>query len=288
MHQIKIKYYPIFLMIASCLFFSILSGVIKFIGDSIHPFEQAFFRTFFCIFLFLPYIIFNYKKILKTNRKTFLLIRSFFGALTMILLFWSYTLIPLTQAISISFTTPLFIFLGSIIFFKERPTNKVILCLIVGFLLTIVIIQPESGINFGTFIALLASFSHAIVGLMVKDLTKTESVSSIMIFMIIFITPLTLIPASFVWTIPESNSLWVLLFSLAIIGTIGNFCWTRAISISSMTNIMPFDFSKLIFTTIIGVCFFNEVINFTILFGGLGLIICNIVVAKDLNDKNKI
>ncbi len=274
-------------MIASCLFFSILSGIIKFVGNSIHPFEQAFFRNFFCIFLFLPYILFNFKKIFKTERKLFLLIRSFFGGLTMILLFWSYTLIPLTQAITISFTTPLFIFIGSIIFFKERPTNKIILCLIFGFILTIMIIRPDSGISFGTFIAILASLSHAVAGLMVKDLTKTESISSIMIYMILFMTPITFIPASFVWIIPEDKLLWILLFSLAIIGTIGNFCWTKAISISSMTNIMPFDFSKLIFATIIGLFFFNEKLDFITLFGGLGLIICNMIVAKDLNDKKK-
>lgn len=287
MHQIKLKYYPIFLMIASCLFFSILSGIIKFIGDSIHPFEQAFFRNFFCIFFFLPYIIFNFKKVFKTERKLFLLIRSFFGGLTMILLFWSYTLIPLTQAISISFTTPLFIFIGSIIFFKEKPTNKIISCLIFGFLLTIMIIQPDSGLSLGIFIAILASLTHAVAGLMVKDLTKTESIFSIMIYMILFMTPITLIPALFVWTIPEDKLLWILLFSLAIIGTIGNFCWTKAISISSMTNIMPFDFSKLIFATIIGFFFFNEKLDFITILGGFGLIICNMIVAKDLNDKKK-
>ena len=38
----------------------------------------------------------------------------------MILLFWSYSLIPLSQAMAISFTTPLFMYLGSIIFFKEK------------------------------------------------------------------------------------------------------------------------------------------------------------------------
>ena len=125
-----------------------------------------------------------------------------------------------------------------------------------GFIITIIIIRPDSSFQFGTLIALLAAITHAIAGLMVKDLTKTESVFSIMIYMIIFMTPITLIPAVFVWKLPINIEVWVSLISLAIIGTLGNFCWTKAISVSQMTNIMPFDFSKLIFATIIGFFFF--------------------------------
>ena len=280
MNILKSKYYPIFLMIASCFFFSLLGALIKFLGNSVHPFEQAFFRNFFCIFLFAPYLITNKENIFRTSRKKVLLIRSLFGGITMILLFWSYTLIPLSQAMAISFTTPLFIFLGSIIFLGEKTTQTNILGLITGFLLTILIIQPDSNIELGSIVAIFAAITHAITGLLVKDLTKTESVFSIMVYMIIFMTPITFIPSIFVWEIPRESWVWVLLISLAIVGSLGNFCWTKAISISSMTNIMPFDFSKLIFSTLIGIIFFNESINITILSCGLGLIICNFIIAK--------
>ena len=38
----------------------------------------------------------------------------------MILLFTSYSLIPLSQAMAISFSTPLFMYFGSILIFKEK------------------------------------------------------------------------------------------------------------------------------------------------------------------------
>ena len=268
-------------MIASCFFFSLLGGIIKFIGNSVHPFEQAFFRNFFCIFFFIPYLLISKKKrSIKSNRKKFLIVRSLFGGITMLLLFWSYTLIPLSQAMVISFTTPLFIFFGSIFCFKERPALIRVIGLIAGFIITIIIIKPNSSFQFGTLIALLAAITHAVAGLMVKDLTKTESVFSIMLYMIIFMTPITFIPAIFVWEFPTNIQVWISLFSLAIIGTLGNFCWTKAISISQMTNIMPFDFSKLIFAIIIGFFFFNEDVSLLTFVGGIGLIICNILIAR--------
>ena len=58
----------------------------------------------------LNIIVFNIK---------LLILRAIFGGVTMILLFWSYSLIPISLAMAISFSTPLFIYLGGIIFFKE-------------------------------------------------------------------------------------------------------------------------------------------------------------------------
>ena len=114
------KLYPVVLIILSCFFFSILAALIKYLNYFIHPFEQAFFRNLFSIFiLILLFLIFK-KKYIKIRKKKILFLRSLFGAITMLLLFWSYTLIPLSQAMAISFSTPLFIFLGGIVIFKEH------------------------------------------------------------------------------------------------------------------------------------------------------------------------
>lgn len=276
----NIKVISIILILLSCLCFSILGGIIKYTSSSLHAFEQAFFRNIFSIFLLLPFVIQQKINPLRTEKKKFFFIRSFFGGLTMLLLFWSYTLIPLSQAMAISFSTPLFIFLGSIIIFKERPSHLNIFALVIGFLFTIVIIRPDLNIQHGTIIATFAAITHAISGLMVKFLTRTESVISIMFFMVLLMTPITFLPALTVWESPDNISLWFSLILLAVFGTLGNYFWTKSISLSPMTLIMPFDFSKLIFATIIGSIFFNETISYTTLICGGGLIICNLLILK--------
>ena len=52
---------------------------------------------------------------------------------------------------------------------------------------------------------------------------------------------------------------------------------------------MPFDFSKLIFTTIFGLILFDERIDLITLICGTGIIICANLTAIDLkkNEKNK-
>jgi len=280
MKQIKIYHLSIILMISSCLFFSILAGIIKYLSNYLHPFEQAFFRNFFTIFLFLPYIYRTNRNPFKSSNKKKLLVRSFFGAVTMLLLFWSYTLIPLSQAVAISFTTPLFIFLGGIVVMKEKVSSKNVIALVFGFIITLIIIRPDLEIQFGTYIAIIASITHAITGLIVKDLTKTESVFSIMFFMIIFMTPLTLIPSVFFWSLPDNLIVWLFIFLLAVFGTLGNFCWTKSLSLSNLTNIMPFEFSKLVFATLIGFFFFKEGVDAITIVGGIMLILCNIIISR--------
>ena len=275
------KLYPVVLIILSCFFFSILAALIKYLNYFIHPFEQAFFRNLFSIFILVPLFLILKKKYIKSKKKKILFLRSLFGAITMLLLFWSYTLIPLSQAMAISFSTPLFIFLGGIVIFKERTNLKTILVLLLGFFFTLVIIRPDLEIKLGTIVALCAAVSHAITGLLVKNLTKTESVYSIMFYMVLFMSPLTFLPSYSVWELPDSFNVWLLLFLLALVGTTGNFLWTKAISIAPMTEIMPYDFSKLIFSTIFGIIFFKESFDYITLTGGVGIIVCNIYLTQN-------
>ena len=274
----------VFLIIASCFFFSILAALIKYLNSFLHPFEQAFFRNIFSLILILPIFFILKENFYTTKKKKLLFLRSIFGALTMILLFWSYTLIPLSQVMAISFSTPLFIFLGGIIFFKEKIDRLNVIIMFCGFAFTILIIRPDISIKFGTIIALMSAISHAITGLIVKDLTRTESVFCIMFYMVVFMSPLTFVPSIFVWVIPSEIQIWIILFLLALVGTLGNFCWTKALSLAPTTRIMPFEFSKLIFASIIGIIFFNEKLDIITIFGGLGILICNLLISKRTNE----
>ena len=51
---------------------------------------------------------------------------------------------------------------------------------------------------------------------------------------------------------------------------------------SKLTNLMPFDFSRLIFATAIGLIFFDEKVDFVTIFCGLCLIICTNLTALNI------
>lgn len=277
--------YPISLLVSSCLLFSILAALIKFISTYIDPIQQSFFRNFLGIFILAPFL-FKEKFLIKSKANVGLLIlRSLFGGVTMILLFTAYSLIPLSQAMAISFSTPLFMYFGSVLIFKEKNDYFKTFFLCIGFIFTILVIRPDLKIELGSILALTSALTHACAGLLVKKLSHDENVLTLMFSMVLLMTPMTFIPSTYFWKPIDSFFIFSLLLSLAFIATLGNYFWTKAISLSKLTNLMPFDFTKLIFSSILGFIFFQEKIDFVTTICGLGLIICNSLIAGKIRNE---
>ena len=279
--------HPILQLIVSCFLFSVLAALIKYNASFIHPTEQAFFRNLFGIFLLLPFFLRQNKLVNFKSNYRLLFLRGFFGGITMILLFYAYTLIPLSQAMAISFSTPLFIYFGGIFFLKENANKQKTFYMLLGFVLTLVIIRPDLKLQIGSIFAIISSITHAIAGLIVKKLSETENVLTLMFSLVLIMTPMTFLPSLYVWDTPSNFFVFFLLFIIAATATLGNFFWTKAISLTTLTNLMPFDFSKLIFATILGVIFFEEKIDLITVVCGTGIIICNSLIAKNVSNEEK-
>ena len=279
--------HPILQLIVSCFLFSVLAALIKYNASFIHPTEQAFFRNLFGIFLMLPFFLRQNKLVNFKSNYRLLFLRGFFGGITMILLFYAYTLIPLSQAMAISFSTPLFIYFGGIFFLKENTDKQKTFYMLLGFVLTLVIIRPDLKLQIGSIFAIISSITHAIAGLIVKKLSETENVLTLMFSLVLIMTPITFLPSLYVWDTPSNFFVFFLLIIIATTATLGNFFWTKAISLTTLTNLMPFDFSKLIFATILGVIFFEEKIDLITILCGTGIIICNSLIAKNISDEQK-
>ncbi len=279
--------HPILQLIVSCFLFSVLAALIKYNASFIHPTEQAFFRNLFGIFLLLPFFLRQKKLVNFKSNYRLLFLRGFFGGITMILLFYAYTLIPLSQAMAISFSTPLFIYFGGIFFLKENTDKQKTFYMLLGFVLTLVIIRPDLKLQIGSIFAIISSITHAIAGLIVKKLSETENVLTLMFSLVLIMTPITFLPSLYVWDTPSNFFVFFLLIIIATTATLGNFFWTKAISLTTLTNLMPFDFSKLIFATILGVIFFEEKIDLITILCGTGIIICNSLIAKNVSNEEK-
>ena len=279
--------HPILQLLVSCFLFSVLAALIKYNASFIHPTEQAFFRNLFGIFLLLPFFLRQNKLVNFKSNCRLLFLRGLFGGITMILLFYAYTLIPLSQAMAISFSTPLFIYFGGIFFLKENANKQKTFYMLLGFVLTLVIIRPDLKLQVGSIFAIISSITHAIAGLIVKKLSETENVLTLMFSLVLIMTPITFLPSLYVWDTPSNFFVFFLLFIIAATATLGNFFWTKAISLTTLTNLMPFDFSKLIFATILGVIFFEEKIDLITFVCGTGIIICNSLIAKNVSNEEK-
>ena len=172
--------------------------------------------------------------------------------------FTALTLIPLAQMTALGFTGPLFVTIGAVLFLGEIIRARRIAAIAVGFLGTLIILQPGfTEISVGAMMALASALSIAMASLIVKKLTATETPEAIVTWMVAMQAPLALIPALGVWQWPSLES-WGYLWAMALAGTIAHLCFTRAYRLVDITALQPLEFIKLPFAVILAWLIFSE------------------------------
>jgi drug/metabolite transporter (DMT)-like permease len=115
----------------------------------------------------------------------------------------------------------------------------------VGLLGTLVILRPDgSSIEPAAMLAIASAVLGAASPIFVKIMARTESTGAIVTYMVLFLTPLSLVPALLVWQQPSLVELgFAALLGLA--GTLGHLCLTRALATADATVVVPFDYLRL-------------------------------------------
>jgi drug/metabolite transporter (DMT)-like permease len=250
----------VLLVLCASACFATLSAQVRVLSDlGMHPFVVTFWRNFFGLFFMLPWLVRNGLGTLKTDRFWMFTLRSAISFVSMVLGFWSISLLPFAKAISMSFTAPLFATLLAATLLKERVRLRRWSATIAGFLGVLIVLQPESaGIGFGELLALAAAALSAIVSMIVKNLSKTENSNAIVTYMVLLLTPMSLALALPVWSWPPASSWWWFMAGMGLSGTLGHLCWVRALAMTEVSLVVSYDYVRLLFAAIIGYFAFAE------------------------------
>ena len=252
--------WAVLLVLCASLCFATLSAQVRKLSDlGMDPFVVTFWRNFFGLFFMLPWLIRNGLGTLRTGRFWMFLTRSGISFVSMVAGFWSLALIPFAKAISISFTAPLFATLLAALVLGERVRLRRWSATIAGFIGVVIVLQPETlGIGKGELLALLGAGLSAIVSMIVKNLSRTESSQAIVTYMVLLLTPMSLAIALPYWTWPPAGW-WPFMMGMGLCGTLGHLCWVRAITLSEISLVVSYDYVRLLFAAIIGYFAFAEV-----------------------------
>ncbi len=248
-------------MVSACFLFAVMTGLVRHVADSgMHPWEVAFFRNFFSLLVMAPWILKAGVAGLRTARLPLYTLRAFVGMISMLCWFWSVALLPITEATALGFTAPFFVTILAALILGEVVRLRRWSAVFVGFIGALVILRP--GFSdlplFGASVALGAAATQAASTIMIKTLSRTESPNAIVAYMTIYLTPMSLVPALFVWTTPTWEQLFWM-FLVGFVGTGAHLCFTRALGAAEASAIMPIDFARLVFVAIIGMVFFGQI-----------------------------
>jgi len=260
-------------MLFGAVLFSIMSLFIKTLGEEMDSFQIAFMRAFLGLIAILPFALRRGVGALKTKVPFLHIARSVVGVTGMMCIFYSITQLPLADAVALSFTRPLFLILLAVLFLGEVVRWRRWSATAVGFIGVLVMVQSSGDLELASFVALFGALMVACVSVFLKKLSVTESPPTIMFYFGVIASIVSFIPAYFVWRTPTVDEL-IILGLLAAIGSGGNFCMIRALAIGEATAVTPFDYTRLIFSGILGFLFFAEVPNIWMVVGA-GIIVAS-------------
>jgi len=193
--------------------------------------------------------------------------------------FWAIGHLPLSQAISLSYSTPLFVTIAAVIWLGEEVRRRRWAAVIVGFLGVLLIVRPWSNaFSAGSLIAVLAAVLSAIVAIQIKQLSRVDPADTIVFYTYAFWVPLSLVPALFVWQWPH-GMVWLWLVLIGIFGTGGQLLWTRALRIGEVSALTPISFMQLPLVAVAGYFLFDETISHWTIAGAAVIFAANAYIA---------
>lgn len=245
-----------------------MAAIARFFAGEIHTFEIVFFRSVFGTVFLIPWFLRVGVSGLYTRRIGMHLLRGFLGLIIIYMLFMAVAQAPLGEVAAIISTRPVVASLAAVVFLHEVASGRRWAATLVAFAGAVLIIRPGfSQVSFGVFLALVSVVGMSALTIVMKSLSRTEHPDTIVVWQMVVFAPCSLIPALFVWKTPE---LWqvALLAGTGLFGTITQRCLTRSYAAADATVVLPFDFTRLVFSAIVGFILFDEFPDFFTWGGG--------------------
>ncbi len=278
----------ILLFVYGCAGASAMVIFIRFLSAEFSSTQIVFFRNAFALVFFIPWLlkegdhIFDLSHI-KTSQLKIYISRGILGLIAMNCYFYSLTIVPLNVATSLSFISPIITALFAVIFLKEKYGIHRWSAMFIGFLGTLVVLRPGTeAFDPTSLFVIFAACLWSTSGILIKNASKKDSPHKIAFYMVLFMTPLSLPTALIDWK-PISFEWWPYIIGLGLVSMLFQVALSRAISMTEMAVILPYDFTRLIFVATFSYFCFGETLDLWTIIGAT--IILGSAVYSSYRDK---
>jgi drug/metabolite transporter (DMT)-like permease len=172
--------------------------------------------------------------------------------------FFAYHLLPLADAVALTFAGPLFLTALSWPILREPVGRERWIAVTVGFLGVLIMAHPSGAANWlGMVTAILCAVCNAVGTLTVRGLTRTEATASIVFYTALFMTLMALPALPFFWVTPSPLD-FLLFCSIGIIGGVSEYWTTQALYYAPAAAVSPFNYTALIWGSILGLLVWGD------------------------------
>jgi drug/metabolite transporter (DMT)-like permease len=263
----------ILFMLGATIMFALSSALSKWQVADYSFVEVLFFRASaslgICAGLILPRTGLS---VLRTRRLRDHFGRSATQATAQSLIIIAFGLMPLAGAVAINFSSPLFATLFAALWLKEKVGLARGVALATGFLGVLLVAAPGvDSFRLGAMFALANAVMFGSVTAAVRGMTTTESTETLTMYQMIFLTLFFALALPFFFTWPKPID-FAALIANGVINGLGQYWWTRALSLAPTAAVGPFYYFMLVWSAALGFIFWGDVPTLTLL-GGSAIVV---------------
>ena len=274
-------------MLGAALISALNGAIAKILSEDMSAMEIVFFRNIIGVALIL-YALKHTPPELRGGKIHLLFTRGFFGFSAMILFFYTITVIPLGEAITLNKTSPLFVSVLAYYLLGEHLSKRTLFALIVGFFGVVLVTKPFGmSISYEHLLGILGGFFAAAAYTTIKKIKDIYDsrvivlsfvgVGTLLPALLFSVAPFFDAPASIAFLFPEfllpqTFSLWLMIAFMAVISTLSQWLLTKAYSASNLSIVGVISYTNIPFAIGFGFMLgddFPDILTFS----GIGLII---------------
>jgi len=284
----KSPLFKIILLSSSGFFmFVCMDSLAKFLG-SVMPVTQAVWGRFFFHFIamLIYFLIFKPKLNLTKNFKIQIL-RSLLMVTATFFMFNSLQRFDLVDIYVVFFSAPLIVAILSAYFLKDVLSVKGFLLMLLSFGSIVYSLGPSMKVLSPELIfPLVPPLCWALYQFFTKLISGNNDPFAAVFYTAIIGTIVSSVYISFNWVPLEKNIYWIPLIIMGIAGFVSHFILIYAIQLSNLSFVTNFQYSQLLWSTIINFLIFGVPFDLNKIFGVIGIMVFGILFIRTEGKKN--
>ncbi len=243
-------------MLANAALHGAMAYCVRLVGEELHTIQIVFIRGIFVLTMIAPLALWRGQW--RTQRPGLHLLRGGGTFIGMSCFYWSYAHLPLGEATALMFTMPLFLIILANLIENERVGWRRVTATVVGFLGVLFVVKPGfAEFRAGLLVPLFMGLTDAATAVVIKRLTRTESLLTIMFYMSVITFSVSLIPVWFFWTPPSAGAVGVIAI-ISVLTLATQLCYVSAFRVGDMTAVAPINYLQIPLLGAIGYVAFAE------------------------------
>lgn len=270
-------------MLVAGFMFALMGVLVKLASVRFSAPELVFYRSLFGLLSIYVVIVLSYRQWLAplaTRHAASHARRGFSGFVALVMYFYGIAHLPLPTAITLNYTSPLFLAAITAWWLKERHGHGLVAAVVIGFAGVVLLLQPGWGGEdmLARLIGLASGMLAAVAYLNVRTLGREGEPEWRVVFYFTLVATL----GSSVWmagagfVVPQMTDL-PLLLAMGAAGTLGQLAMTRAYKLGNTLAVGALAYSTVGFAALYGVLMFGDRLPLVSWIGMLLIVLAGLV-----------